>query len=93
MKRFLEIITACILVVIGVIPQKIIRSWYIFIASAWTISMLVYMIMYFDIETEVFSILQVLFGISTIIFAIWKFTRSDLWFDYTDCLDRLSGAE
>lgn len=93
MKRFLENVTAGILIVVGAIPRKIIHGWYIFIASAWTISMLVYLIKYFDIETEVFSILQVLFGISTIIFAIWKFTRSDLWLDYTDCLDRLSGDD
>lgn len=45
---------------------------------------------YFGVERTVFIALQVLFGISTVIFAIWKFLRSDTWLDFKNCLDRLN---
>lgn len=91
MKRFFENIAACILATIGAIPRKIMHIWYIFIASAWMLSMIVMLLVYFGVERTVFIALQVLFGISTVIFAIWKFLRSDTWLDFSECMDRLNG--
>ena len=90
MKRFFEKIAACILASIGAIPRKIMHIWYIFIASAWILLMIVMLLEYFGVERTVFIALQVLFGISTVIFAIWKFLRSDTWLDFSECLDRLN---
>ncbi|MEE1020003.1 MAG: hypothetical protein U0L93_01130 [Bacteroidales bacterium] len=91
MKRVFEYVVACILVTVGAIPRKVMHIWYIIIASAWVISMIVMLLKYFGIERTVFIALQIIFGISTVVFVIWKFIKSDTWLDFTDCLDRLNG--
>lgn len=91
MKRFFENVATYILITVGAIPRKVMHIWYIIITSAWAISMIVMLLKYFGIERTVFIALQIIFGISTVIFAIWKFVRSDTWLDFTNCLDRLNG--
>lgn len=91
MKRFFENVATYILITVGAIPRKVMHIWYIIITSAWVISMIVMLLKYFGIERTVFIALQIIFGISTVIFAIWKFVRSDTWIDFTNCLDRLNG--
>lgn len=91
MKRFFENVATYILITVGAIPRKVMHIWYIIITSTWVISMIVMLLKYFGIERTVFIALQIIFGISTVVFVIWKFLKSDTWLDFTDCLDRLNG--
>lgn len=89
--KILGYILAGLILIIGSIPKTVMYILYGTCAGAWVISMIIYIIQHLGVEHEVFVVIQIIFGVTTPVFAIWKFSKSNTWNDHIDALDRLNG--
>lgn len=88
--KILGYILAGLMLMIGSIPKKMMYILYGTCAGAWIISMIIYIIQRLGVEHEVFVVIQIIFGVMTLVFAIWEFSKSNTWKDHMDVLDRLN---
>lgn len=91
MKRFFENILACILLVAEAIPKKVIKTLFLIVLSIWCCTMICWLIQYFGIEHLVFTIVQIVFITTAIVFLICTFVHSEGWQNHCDVCDRLFG--
>lgn len=91
MKRFIENILACILLVAEAIPKKVIKTLFLIVLSIWCCTMICWLIQYFGIAHLVFTIVQIVFITTAIVFLICTFVHSEGWQNHCDVCDRLFG--